>query len=94
MKLFEEYPYLANDRILLRKMTPEDAPALQAFKDNMEVGRFLPTFLYEQKYEDAREVIRRMDEECFRTKEAILLAVCCKADPGLSAGQRQDLPVG
>ena len=94
MKLFEEYPYLANDRILLREMTPEDAPALQAFKDNMEVGRFLPTFLYEQKYEDAREVIRRMDEECFRTKEAILLAVCCKEDPGLSAEQRQDLPVG
>ncbi|MBQ9059932.1 MAG: GNAT family N-acetyltransferase [Firmicutes bacterium] len=82
MKLFEEYPYLENEQILLRKMTMSDAPALQAFKDNKEVQQFLPTFLYEQKYEDAREVIRRVDEECFRTKETILLAVCCKQTEG------------
>ena len=86
MELFKEYPRLENEQVLLRRMTIDDAPALQAFKENKETSRYLPTFLYEQKYEDAREVIERMDEECFQTKEAILLAVCRKKEPDLLVG--------
>ena len=86
MELFKEYPRLENEQVLLRRMTIDDAPALQAFKDNKEVSRYLPTFLYEQKYEDAREVIERMDEECFRTKESILLAVCLADQPDILCG--------
>jgi len=52
-ELFSEYPYLLDDRVILRRMTPEDAG----------------------------EVIARMDEECFDTKESILLAICIKSDP-------------
>ena len=86
MELFKEYPRLENEQVLLRRMTIDDAPALQAFKENKETSRYLPTFLYEQKYEDAREVIERMDEECFRTKEAIMLAVCRTEEPDLLVG--------
>lgn len=81
MKLFEEYPEIGNDVLLLRKMRMEDAPALQALAEDLEVYRMLPTFLYEQKYADKREVIARMDEECFRTKDSILLAVCRAETP-------------
>lgn len=76
MKLFDEYPFLTDGIILLRKIVLSDAEALQALRTDQEVYRYLPTFLYEQKYEDVYEVIGRMDEECFRTKESILLAVC------------------
>lgn len=85
MKLFEEYPDLTGERIRIRHMAAEDAPALQRLAENRNVYRYLPTFLYEQKYEDKAEVIARMDEECFRTKDAILLGIYLKPDEG--AGQ-------
>ena len=76
MKLFDEYPEIRGERIRIRRMRTEDAPALQRLAENRNVYRYLPTFLYEQKYADKEEAIARMDEECFRTKESILLAIC------------------
>lgn len=81
MKLFEEMPYLENDEIILREMQIENAPELKALASDPAVYTYLPTFLYEQKYEDAEEVIRRMRKECFETKQSILLGVFRKADP-------------
>ena len=86
MKLFDEYPFLTDGIILLRKIVLSDAEALQALRTDQEVYRYLPTFLYEQKYEDVYEVIGRMDEECFRTKESILLAVCLADQPDILCG--------
>ena len=37
------------------------------------VYRYLPTFLFEQKYDDIHDVIRRLYDECF--KESIILGV-------------------
>ena len=56
MKLFEEYPDLTGERIRIRHMAAEDAPALQRLAENRNVYRYLPIFLYEQKYEDKAEV--------------------------------------
>ena len=82
MKLYDEYPNLTGNRIRIHRMTAEDAPALQRLAQNRNVYRYLPVFLYEQKYEDKTEVIARMDEECFQTREAIILGVYLKADEG------------
>ena len=81
MRLFDEYPCLEDESIILRKMTEDDAPALQAFAEDEETYRYLPTFLYEQKYADKEEAIARMDAECFDTGEGILLAVCFREAP-------------
>ncbi len=86
MKLFDEYPFLTDGIILLRQIVLADAEALQALRTDQKVYRSLPTFLYEQKYEDVYEVIGRMDEECFRTKESILLAVCLADEPDTLCG--------
>ena len=74
-ELFEAYPVLENERIILRKMTEKDADALGELTANAKVYQYLPTFLFEQKYADPREVIARMDVECFDTKESILLGI-------------------
>ena len=79
IKLFDEYPELENDRILLRRLTDADADALGAFTGNERVYRTLPTFLYERKYPDPHEVIRRMHEECFLTKESLILGLFLKS---------------
>ena len=81
MKLFDEYPLVTDGRVMLRRIVPADAEALQDLRTDQEVYRYLPTFLYEQKYPDVHEVIRRMDEECFQTKESLLLAVCLTEQP-------------
>ncbi len=76
--LFEEYPVLEDDEIMLRKMSAADAGDLARMCAQKEVYRCLPTFLYEQKYEDKYEVLARMDEECFDTKQNLLLGVYLK----------------
>ena len=81
MKLFTEYPCLEGDKVLLRKIRETDAEALRIMTEDAAVYRYLPTFLFEQKYDDTRKVIERMDEECFLTRESILLAVCMRNEP-------------
>ena len=81
MKLFDEMPYLENETIVLHEIRMEDAKALKELASDPAVYWYLPTFLYEQKYEDTEEVIRRMKEECFDTKDSILLGVYLKDDP-------------
>lgn len=78
MQLFEEYPRLENDTLLIKRMEEGDAAALTAMAADPAVYRYLPTFLYEQQYADAHEVIERMDAECFETRLSILLGIYLK----------------
>ena len=77
-KLFSEIPRLEGERILLRRIEESDAPALQRLAHSDAVYRYLPTFLYEQKYPDIHRVVRGLYGECFR--ESILLGVFLRAD--------------
>ena len=80
MRLFEGYPKLSDDTVLLHKMSLDDAEALHALATNPKVYKYLPTFLFEQKY-DAEEVIKRLDDECLKTKDSVVLGVYLKSDP-------------
>ena len=51
-KPFTEILYLKGDRLCLRALTPDDAPALKELTENPRVYRWLPTFLFEKKYPD------------------------------------------
>ena len=62
-KLFTEIPYLKGERIVLRKITQEDAKPLKKLADSEAVNLYLPTFLFEQKYADIHTVIDRMYTE-------------------------------
>lgn len=81
MKLFDEMPCLENETIILKEMTLKDADALGRIAKDPAVYAYLPTFLFEQKYPDPEEVIRRMRKECFDTKDTILLGIFRKEDP-------------
>ena len=79
MELFDGYPYLEDDRIIIHKMGPEDAADLEELTSDPQVYDYVPPFLYELKYEDKAEVIARLDEEYFDTKEGILMGIYFKA---------------
>ena len=72
-KLFPEIPVLNNGQIELRALTQADAEALEEMVNSRRVYRYLPTFLFEKKYPDVREVIRRLYTECL--EESLILGV-------------------
>ena len=59
-KLFTEIPYIEGPRLIIKQVEEKDAEALAEMTQNPKVYRLLPTFLFEKKYADAREVIRRL----------------------------------
>ena len=62
--LFWEIPCLRGGRITLRQILPGDAEGLRRLADSPGVYRYLPTFLFERKYDDIHTVIRRLYDEC------------------------------
>ena len=62
--LFGTIPYLEGKNTVLRQVTDKDADALYEFVHNEKIYRYLPTFLYEQKYEDVHYVIDHLYTEC------------------------------
>lgn len=73
IKLFSEIPTLQEGDLLLRPLEPDDAGSLQELVDSPAVYRYLPTFLFEKKYDDTGYVIRHLYEECLQ--ESIILGV-------------------
>ena len=86
MILFEEYPSLTDGTVSIRKMTEADAKALRYFAGKVCVYETLPTFLYELRYEDKIRTIRLVDEECFDTRESILMGIYLDENPGRLIG--------
>ena len=72
-KPFSEIPLLRGGRLLLRRITHGDADALAGLARSEAVYRYLPTFLYEQKYPDIHRVIDGLYAECL--EESLILGV-------------------
>lgn len=70
-KPFSEIPTLRGEWITLRKITQADAPSMKELTDSPAVYRYLPTFLFEKKYDDISYVIRHLYDECL--KESLIL---------------------
>lgn len=77
-KLFSEIPCLRGQRLVLRGLVPADAPGLTELVNSPKVYRYLPTFLFEKRYADVQEVIRRLYDEGW--KESIILGVFAGED--------------
>lgn len=72
-KLFSEIPCLQGERITLDRITLSDADSLSELCSSEEVYRFLPANLFEQKYDDKKEVIRKLYDECL--EESLFLGI-------------------
>ena len=78
MKLFDEIPTLENERLVLRRLDDADADDLRELAHSDRVYRYLPTFLFEQRYDDPHIVIQKLYTECFQAKESLILGVFLK----------------
>ena len=90
--LFSEIPTLESDRLVIRPLTQADADGLQEMVSSESVYRYLPTFLFEKKYDDVHEVISRLYTECLQ--ESMILGVFVKApSPGAAEDSSGGPPV-
>ena len=92
VKLFDKIPTLKGKRVTLKKITEEDAEGLRELTENENVYRYLPTFLYEKKYEDTAYVIKHLYDECL--EESMILGIYVEGKlAGLAEfyGYRDDL---
>ncbi len=71
--LFPEPPVLAGARLCLRPLSSSDADDLRRLTRQEPVYRYLPTFLFEKKYEDAETVIEWLYDECL--DDSLILGV-------------------
>ena len=70
--LFPKPPVLKGTDLILRPLVLSDTEDLRKLTGEDAVYRYLPTFLFEKKY-DAAEVIRRLYDECL--KDSLILGV-------------------
>ena len=68
--LFPKPPVLKGTDLILRPLVLPDTEDLRKLTGEDAVYRYLPTFLFEKKY-DAAEVIRRLYDECL--KDSLIL---------------------
>ena len=74
-KLFSEIPRIEGERIVLDRVVDADADALRDLIDNPFAQRYLPTYLFEKQFDDAREAIRLLYGDLFENKESLILAI-------------------
>ena len=74
-KIFDEVPHLVGENITIKRITQQDAAALSEMVNDKDVYRYLPTFLFEQKYDDINYVIKQMYDECFANKESVFMGI-------------------
>lgn len=77
-KLFSTLPVLQGERLTLRPLTRDDAEYLKKMTQSEAVYRYLPTFLFEKKYDDITYVIDHLYDECL--EDSLILGIFCKDD--------------
>lgn len=92
-------PELMTNRLILRRFTPGDVPALLAIHADEQVNTFLPWFPL-KTMEEADAFYKERYEALYRRKEGYGYAICLKEDNmpigyvGVDGGESHDLGYG
>ena len=75
-KLFPMITSIKGTDLELRRLIAHDADGLRELTESDEVYTYLPTFLFEKKYDDPAYAISRMYDECI--KDSLILGIFSK----------------
>lgn len=70
---FRSFPAIRTERVLLKRLTEQNADGLQEMVSNNAVYRYEPTFLYEKKYDDVHYTIKHLYDECI--SDSLILGI-------------------
>lgn len=79
--LFDEFPYLENDKIIIRKMEQDDIEALSEISNNDNVYKYIPAFLYRKNNKFLSTAIKNIGDRDFNKKKMIIAGIYLKENP-------------
>ena len=85
-KLFDTFPYLQNDRVIIRKMEINDVPALWEISNNDNIYRYIPPFLYKKNHKFLETAVKNFGGRDFEKKKTIIAGIYLKENPDKLVG--------
>lgn len=79
--LYDEFPYIETDDIIIRKMTEADTESLLSVCSNRNVFRHIPDFLYTDDRAVLKKAIQNLGERDFLEKRWIVAGICLAGNP-------------
>ncbi len=80
MLIYEEFPYLQDHTIEIRKMVEADVDALSEITDNDSIYKFIPYFLYKKSRGNLLAAIKNLGGRDFEKKKLIIAGIYLKND--------------
>mgnify|MGYP000952631903 CR=1 FL=1 len=85
-ELFSTFPYLKNDKIIIRKMTESDVEALAEISNNENVYKYIPPFLYKKSNNFLLSAIRNIGGRDFEKNKMIIAGIYVNENPNRLVG--------
>ncbi len=74
-ELFAEFPFLSNDKVVIRKMEEADIPALAEISRNDNVYKYMPPFLYQKTDSALGGAIKNLGGRDFESRKWVIAGV-------------------
>lgn len=84
--LFEEFPYLESEMLIIRKMTEKDLDALEEITNNDHVYRYIPPFLFQKSRGNLLAAIRNLGAREFDKRRQIVAGIYLREAPDQMIG--------
>lgn len=79
--LYEIFPHIITEDILIRRMTEQDTDALFEVLSNDNVFRYLPDFLHMREKRELEGMIGQFGGRFFRERRWVLAGICLACEP-------------
>lgn len=80
-ELFEEFPYLKNDSIIVKQMEMSDVEMLSEISHNDNVYKYISPFLYKKSNKFLETAIKNLNGRDFEKKRLIIAGIYLKNNP-------------
>lgn len=85
-ELFDVFPYLENDKVIIRKMDMSDVAALSEISNNDNVYKYISPFLYKKSNKTLETAIKNLGGKDFEKKKLIIAGIYLTDNPNRLVG--------
>lgn len=85
-ELYDVFPYLENDKVIIRKMESSDVVALSEISNNDNVYKYISPFLYKKSNKTLETAIKNLGGRDFEKKKLIIAGIYLKNNPNRLVG--------
>lgn len=85
-ELFDKFPYLISDTVIVKQMEVSDVAALSEISHNDNVYKYIPAFLYKKSNKFLETAIKNLSGRDFNKKKLIIAGIYLKSDPNRLIG--------